>query len=122
MRIIMTLLLGLSLSLPANAQLYTGTPEAPTAPAAPTQAEVPASPVLEDAVSPEWPADTREIFINSCIQLKRQLIPACRCIINELMQVMGHDEFLKLAEADLIEKDQRYLSIRSNCIASPGNR
>lgn len=98
-------------------------PESParaTAPASPPGADKPASPAAPEFPTGKlWPRDTVPIFVKSCIGFHLELIPACTCVITELMATMPHDEFLKLSADGSIENDGRVVHARQNCIAAP---
>ncbi len=96
--------------------------EAPKAPEAPAPSKpsviklpvAPASPV--PPVSKLWPRDTIPLFVTSCSKLHRELLNPCRCIIDGLMEKMLHDEFLRLSDANQIDIDPRYLTVREQCV------
>lgn len=99
-------------------------PDAPKAPEAPkpTAPQSPANPASPPSpISKLWPRDTVPIFVTSCSKLRRETLNPCRCIINRLMQKMMHDEFIRLSEANQIDIDPRYLTIRQDCV-SEGQR
>ena len=96
-------------------------PQAPQAPAAPTPtaAPTPASPDTPPSpASKLWPRDTVPIFVRSCIGYHVELVPACSCIITNLMGAMPHDEFMKLSENGTIEQDVRLQNIRQQCLTA----
>lgn len=99
------------------------TPSAGTAPPTPNAPQNPASPTPPPSpVSKLWPRDTVPIFVQSCAGFHVELVPACTCVITELMVQMPHDEFLKLSENNTIENDGRLLGIRQKCVATPRKR
>ena len=96
-------------------------PEAPQAPAAPvpSDAPAPASPTPPPSpVSKVWPRDTVPIFVKSCIGFHVELVPACTCVITNLMGAMPHDEFMRLSESGTIEQDVRLQTIRQQCLTA----
>lgn len=104
-------------------------PETPASPTPPADGDAPASPAAlghpETPPAPEspagklWPKDTVPIFVKSCIGFHVQLIPACTCVITQLMATIPHDEFLKLSETDKIDSDPRYTKARQDCATAP---
>ena len=112
-----------------NTNPVPATPPSPPSPTAPTgiAAEkapiAPASPPSpESPVSKLWPRDTVPIFVKSCVGFHVELIPACSCVITELMASMPHDEFLKLSESGAIEADPRLKRARYDCVAAPARK
>ena len=96
------------------------TPAAVTAERAPFTPPAPSAP--ESPVSKLWPSDTVPIFVKSCVGFHVELIPACGCVITELMASMPHDEFLKLSETGAIESDPRLKHARLDCVAAPARK
>lgn len=97
-------------------------PHAPAAPAAPPAStpSTPPSPASPPSpISKLWPRDTIPIFLRSCTGFHPELVPPCTCVITNLMDQMGHDEFLKLSEANTIEQDARLIAIRQQCVTAP---
>lgn len=125
MRHLFLSLLVCMLAMPAHAQIdaYPDDPEIPAAPTAPAGGAVPLAPE-SPSLKPSklWPADTVPVFMLSCTQLQKEIVSTCRCIIDNLIKTIPHDEFLALSEANLIERDKRYLSIRQRCLGSTQKR
>jgi hypothetical protein len=128
MRLLWMLIAAGIFTSPAFAQIdtYPDDPEVPVSPAyppSPTGGTVPPSPAgaVRDA-SPLWPADTVPVFMLSCTRLQKEITQSCRCIIDNLMRQMPHNEFVELANAGLIEKDRRYLDIRRRCLGAANTR
>ena len=125
MRHLFLSLLVCMLAIPAQAQLdaYPDDPPVPAAPESPAGGDVPAAPE-SPSLKPSklWPVDTVPVFMLSCVQLQKEIVSTCRCVINNLMKAMPHDEFLQLSESGLIERDQRYLNIRRQCLGTAQQR
>jgi hypothetical protein len=104
-------------------------PASPSTPAAPHAAPVsitPATPIAppapESPASALWPRDTVPIFVKSCVGFHVELIPACTCVITELMATMAHDEFLELSANNKIESNPRLKRARLDCVAAPARK
>jgi hypothetical protein len=110
-------------AVPALAQ---SVPSQPTLPTEASKPDVPASPESPPAPkSPSsklWSPDAIPVFMIACTQYHKELISPCRCVIENLMKKVPHDEFLKLSAANKMEKDPRYLGIRRQCIGTPNQR
>ena len=112
-----------------NTNPVVASPASPTTPATPVAVDAGHAPVTppapsapESPVSKLWPRDTVPIFVKSCVGFHVELIPACGCVITELMASMPHDEFLKLSETGAIESDPRLKHARLDCVAAPARK
>lgn len=111
-----------STSPAAAAAPATGFPETAISTVTPPAPPVPEKPPLTPAQARLWPRDTAEIFVRRCAQTRIKMVEPCRCVITQLMERMGHDEFLKLSQAGAAEKDPRYVAIRQQCATTPQRR
>lgn len=107
---------------PESAVTKLGAPDSASSPAPASLAAPPHPDAPPAPVSKLWPRDTVPIFMQSCVHFHPELIPACNCIITNVMKQMQHDEFLRLSQAGTIEDEQRIISIRERCVATPKQR
>ncbi len=70
----------------------------------------------------EWPPSARPNFMLSCTKLQQDLVPHCACIYDSLVREIAHAEFLRLSQAGQMATDERYLRLRSACVATPRPR
>jgi len=110
---------GQQVDVPATPASPAAAPAAPAANAAPTTI-APASPAAPASpINKLWPRDTVQIFLPACAGFHVELVPACTCVISNLMLKMPHDEFLAKSENNTIEQDPRLIQIRQECVSAP---
>jgi hypothetical protein len=102
-------------NFPANAITDVGTPSNSEGRSSAAPANIATRKIIA-ADSPLWPTDTVDIFVTACAAGKHQAVGVCRCVIEKLALKMPHNEFIKLSEADAVEKDPRYISARASCL------
>lgn len=113
---------GQTTSLPPSAPAAPQ-PEIPATPANPASPSVPEAPKAPAPVLDKlWPKDTVPIFLRSCTGFHPELVNACSCVITRLIVTMPHDEFMKLSEANTLNDDARVITIRQQCLGTPGKR
>jgi len=111
-------------AFPENAitsvQAHSANPAAPATPATPA---TPASPPSPDApknpTARLWPYDTIPLFMPSCIRFHEEFIEPCTCVITQVMNIIPHDEFLRLNATGQLDQDPRIVAINQRCMSKP---
>ena len=93
------------------------TPATPATPNNPEAPDSPKSPLLK-----LWPRDAVKIFMPTCVKFHSELIEPCYCIITQVMEVIPHDEFLRLNEEGKMDTDPRIAAINERCLSKPRER
>ena len=113
----------------SNATAHDGNPPNPATPAAGKTPATPATPNNPEAPdSPKspllklWPRDAVKIFMPTCVKFHSELIEPCYCIITQVMEVIPHDEFLRLNEEGKMDTDPRIAAINERCLSKPRER
>lgn len=111
LRIIALLLLIPSISLAASSQPVTPEPE--TKPAiGKDNLPVPGSTRAGDS----YPEPDRRAFLQSCVGMYKEMIPACRCMLIGLQSAIPFDEFVVMTQKGDPQRDARFTSIANRCI------
>lgn len=63
-----------------------------------------------------YPRDAVQSFMENCVQLKRELIPACSCIIKDMQKSIPFAEYEKLIVSPEPMKDARLAVITDKCV------
>ena len=62
-----------------------------------------------------YPRDAVQSFMENCVQLKRELIPACSCIIKDMQKSIPFAEYEKLIVSADPMQDARLAVIADRC-------